>query len=326
MDVPGFKVETLSICYYKNTDLEKAIDRLFVDVDRAYRDGANILILSDRGMDENHVAIPQPAGGVGAVSKYLVRTRKRTAMALILESGEPRRRAPLCHPAGLRRLGHQPLSGAGDHRRASSSEGLLDKDYYAAVERLQQGRAGGHREDRLQDGHLHHPVLRRQPRSLRRVGISQDVVDKYFTNTVSRVGGIGHPRYSERPWKPAISEAFDPLGLDINRELPSLGAHKFRSGPAAEQHLYNPQTIHLLQQACWTGNYDTFQAVHRCWPPTRTATPCTCAACWTSTTPRSACRWTRWRAWTSIVKRFKTGAMSYGSISAGGPRVPGRLP
>ena len=60
-------------------------------------------------------------------------------------------------------------------------------------------------------------------------------------------------------WKPAISEAFDPLGLDINRELPSLGAHKYRGGPAAEQHLYNPQTIHLLQQACWTGSYDIFK-------------------------------------------------------------------
>ena len=89
MQVPGFKVKTVSICYYKNTDLEQAIDRLFVDVDRAYRDGANILILSDRDIDEYHVAIPSLLA-VGAVSNYLVRTRKRTAMALILESGEPR--------------------------------------------------------------------------------------------------------------------------------------------------------------------------------------------------------------------------------------------
>ena len=80
MKVPGFKVETISICYYKNTDLEKAIDRLFVDVDRAYRDGANILILSDREIDEYHVAIPSLLA-VGAVYKYLVRTRKRTAKA-----------------------------------------------------------------------------------------------------------------------------------------------------------------------------------------------------------------------------------------------------
>ena len=66
MDVPGFKVVTLSISYNKNTDLEKAIERLIVDVDRAYRDGANILILSDRDIDEYHVAIPSLLA-VGAV-------------------------------------------------------------------------------------------------------------------------------------------------------------------------------------------------------------------------------------------------------------------
>ncbi len=51
-------------------------------------------------------------------------------------------------------------------------------------------------------------------------------------------------------------QAFDPLGLDITMRAASLGAHKLRSGPAAEDHLYNPLTIHLLQQACWTGNYE----------------------------------------------------------------------
>ena len=58
MKVDGFKVETIPIIYYKNTSLEKAVDRLFIEADRAYRDGANILILSDRGVDDNHVAIP----------------------------------------------------------------------------------------------------------------------------------------------------------------------------------------------------------------------------------------------------------------------------
>ena len=58
MKVDGFKVETIPIIYYKNTSLEKAVDRLFIEADRAYRDGANILILSDRGVDEYHVAMP----------------------------------------------------------------------------------------------------------------------------------------------------------------------------------------------------------------------------------------------------------------------------
>ena len=88
MNVPGFKVETVSINYYKNTSLEKAIDRVFLEVDRAYKDGANIIILSDRDIDEYHVAIPSLLA-VSAVSQYLIRTKKSTAMALILESAEP---------------------------------------------------------------------------------------------------------------------------------------------------------------------------------------------------------------------------------------------
>lgn len=71
----GFKVEVLPIIYYKNTSLEKAVDRLYIEADRAYRDGANIIILSDRGVDENHVAIPSLLA-VAALQQYLVKTKK----------------------------------------------------------------------------------------------------------------------------------------------------------------------------------------------------------------------------------------------------------
>ena len=131
MDVPGFKVETVSICYYKNTPLEKAIDRLFVDVDRAYRDGTNILILSDRDIDEYHVAIPSLLA-VSAVSKYLVRTRKRTAMALILESGEPRLVHDFATLLGFGACAINPYL-AQESIGNLISDGLLEKDFYAAV-------------------------------------------------------------------------------------------------------------------------------------------------------------------------------------------------
>lgn len=89
MKKPGFKVEVIPITYYKNTSLAKAIDRLFLEVDRAHRDGVNIIILSDRDIDENHVPIPSLLA-VSALQQHLVKTKKRTSMALILESGEPR--------------------------------------------------------------------------------------------------------------------------------------------------------------------------------------------------------------------------------------------
>ena len=85
----GFKVAVVSTLYYKSTKLERAIDRLFVEVDKAYRDGANILVLSDRGVDENHMPIPSLLA-VSAVHQHLVKTKKSTSLAIILESGEPR--------------------------------------------------------------------------------------------------------------------------------------------------------------------------------------------------------------------------------------------
>ena len=85
MKKPGFNVATVSLLYYVNTSLEKAVDRLFVECDKAYKKGANIIILSDRGIDENHVAIPSLLA-VSAVEQYMVRTKKRTAVSVILES------------------------------------------------------------------------------------------------------------------------------------------------------------------------------------------------------------------------------------------------
>ena len=132
MKVPGFKVEVIPIIYYKNTSLEKAIDRLFVEADRAYRDGANILILSDRGIDENHVPIPSLLA-VSALQQHLVRTKKRTSVAMILESGEPRE---VHHFATLLGYGACAINPylAQDTVKQLVDEHMLDKDYYAAVQ------------------------------------------------------------------------------------------------------------------------------------------------------------------------------------------------
>ena len=132
MKVEGFKVETIPITYYKNTSIEKAIDHIFVEVDRAHREGANIIILSDRGVDENHVAIPSLLA-VGAVQHYLVQTKKRTSMAVILESGEPR---DVHHFATLLGYGASAINPylAQESIQELIDLNMLDKDYYAAVD------------------------------------------------------------------------------------------------------------------------------------------------------------------------------------------------
>lgn len=123
----GFKVEVLPIIYYKNTSLEKAVDRLYIEADRAYRDGANIIILSDRGVDENHVAIPSLLA-VAALQQYLVKTKKRTSLSLILESGEPRE---VHHFATLLGFGASAINPylAQDTVKQLVDEHMLDKDY-----------------------------------------------------------------------------------------------------------------------------------------------------------------------------------------------------
>ena len=310
MKVPGFKVETISICYYKNTDLEKAIDRLFVDVDRAYRDGANILILSDREIDEYHVAIPSLLA-VGAVSKYLVRTRKRTAMALILESGEPRKVHDFATLLGYGACAINPYLA---HETIGQliDEGLLDKDYYAAVQDYDNAILNGIVKIASKMG-ISTIQSYQSSQIFEAVGISKEVIDKYFTGTVSRVGGISMADI-QADVEALHNAAFDPLGLDINMELADSGAHKFRSGK--EEHLFNPQTIHLFQKACRTGDYATFKQ-------------------FTQTVDNMGAEGVHLRSLldfnyaadggipleevepvSSIVKRFKGAAMSYGALSS----------
>ena len=132
MKVEGFKAVTVPITYYKSAPLDRAMDRLFVEVDRAHRAGANILILSDRGVDENHVAIPSLLA-VSAVHQHLVKTKKRTSLAIILESGEPRE---VHHFATLLGYGACAINPylALDTIHELIEEGMIKKDYYAAVE------------------------------------------------------------------------------------------------------------------------------------------------------------------------------------------------
>ena len=310
MKVPGFKVETISICYYKNTDLEKAIDRLFVDVDRAYRDGANILILSDREIDEYHVAIPSLLA-VGAVSKYLVRTRKRTAMALILESGEPRKVHDFATLLGYGACAINPYL-AQETIGELINEGLLDKDYYAAVNDYNKAVLAGIVKIASKMG-ISTIQSYQGSQIFEALGLSNEVVDKYFTNTVSRVGGITI-RDIQNDLEARHKQAFDPLGLDINMELSSLGEHKFRSSKQAEEHLYNPLTIHLLQQACWTGDYNKFKAYTDA-VNAEGGDAMHLRSLLDFNYPDAGIPLDEVESVDSIVHRFKTAAMSYGALS-----------
>ena len=253
MKKPGFKVEVIPITYYKNTSLAKAIERLFLEVDRAHRDGVNIIILSDRDIDENHVPIPSLLA-VSALQQHLVKTKKRTSMALILESGEPREVHHFATLLGFGASAINPyLAQESVHYLIESK--MLDKDYYAAVNDYNSAVLHGIVKIASKMG-ISTVQSYQGAQIFEAIGISKEVIDKYFTNTVSRVGGITLEDIANDV-DVLHSTAFDPLGLDVDLTLESVGSHKERSGQ--EEHLYNPRTIHLLQQAAWTGNYERVQ-------------------------------------------------------------------
>ena len=157
MNHEGFKVAVVSTLYYKSTKLERAIDRLFVEVDKAYRDGANILVLSDRGVDENHMPIPSLLA-VSAVHQHLVKTKKSTSLAIILESGEPRE---VHHFATLLGYGASAINPylALETIRELIDNHMLDKDYYAAVEDYNHAVLKRYCKDCFQNGYFYYPVL-----------------------------------------------------------------------------------------------------------------------------------------------------------------------
>ena len=145
------------------------------------------------------------------------------------------------------------------------------------------------------------------------VGISKDVIDKYFTGTVSRVGGIGLEDI-QADVEAAHNAAFDPLGLDINMELADGGAHKFRSGK--EEHLFTPQTIHLFQKACFTGDYKAFKDFTRTVDNMGAEGVHLRSLLDFSYDPNGGIPLEEVEPVSSIVKRFKAAAMSYGALSS----------
>ena len=310
LDNPEFHVETISLLYYVRTPLDRALDRLFVSCDRAYKNGANILILSDRGVDENHVAIPSLLA-VSAVQQHLVRTKKRTAVSIILESAEPR---TVHHFATLLGYGAQAINPYLAHECIGElvDRGMLDKDVGVAVDDYNHAILNGLVKIAAKMG-ISTIQSYQAAQIFECVGISRSVVERYFTNTVSRVEGIGLAEIDESvEWQ--HDQAFEPLGLGFDGTLNSVGSHKLRSGPGKEDHMYNPLTIKFLQKAVREGDYAVCKQYSA--RVDDEATDHTLRGLLGMRfDPDGGISIDEVESVESIVKRFKTGAMSYGSIS-----------
>ena len=302
----GFKVAKVSTLFFKGTPIKRVLQHLFIQVDKGYREGADILVLSDRGVDENHVALPSLLA-VAAVHKHLVETKKSTALSIIVETGEPRE---VHHFATLLGFGASAVNPYLAHSAIKElvDEELLDKDYYAACEDYDKAvltvivkiasKMGISTIQSYQGSKIFEAI-----------GISEDVIDKYFTGTVTRVGGITLEDIGKAV-DTQHSKAFDPLGLAVNNELTAMGRHKSRS--QGENHRYNPNTIHMLQTATREGDYNKFKTYTSMVDAEETGY---LRSLIDFNYPETTVPIEEVESEDEIVKRFKTGAMSYGSIS-----------
>lgn len=309
LDRPGIKASTVTLLYYANSSLKTALDELFVAIDREYHAGSNVIILSDRGVDENHSAIPSLLA-VSAVEQYLIRSKKRTAISIVLESAEIRdaHQAAMALGYGARAvnpyLAHECIAEMIDKK-------ILDKDYHTAIDDYNMALLGGIVKIAAKMG-ISTIQSYQSAQIFEAVGISKEVTDLYFTNTVSRVGGIGLAQIEEDVAY-HHDRAFDPLGLSVDTTLDSVGNHKMRRGQGCEDHLYSPEVICALQDAARKNDWARFKEYTAMVDDE--GKPHTLRALLKLNYAPSPTPIDEVESVESIVKRFKTGAMSYGSIS-----------
>ena len=309
IDRAGFKAETLSILF-KAADgvkgLETALEKLFTAADEAIRDGANILILSDRGVSSEMAPIPALLATAG-LHHHLIRTGTRGRTGLVLESGEPRE---VHHFALLIGYGCSAINPYLAYESIDDliKEGLLLKtDHKTAVKKFIKAAIKGVVKTMAKMG-ISTVQSYRGAQIFEAVGINSEVVEKYFTWTPTRIQGIGLNVIAEE----ALSRHRRAFPREsVNNELDAGGQYQWRDG--GEQHLFNPQTIHKLQTACRLGS----EKIYREYADLindRAKSLCTLRGLLDFKFEQSI-PLEEVESVESIVKRFKTGAMSYGSIS-----------
>lgn len=305
----GFKNETISLLFYRGTSLKEALDNLFIECDKAYRNGANILILSDKGVDEGHMAIPSLLA-VSALEQHLVKTKKKTDVSIILESGEPRDVHQFATILGYGATAIYPYL-AHECIEEMIQLNMLDKEVNIAIDDYNEAILKGIVKIAAKMG-ISTLQSYQGAQIFEAIGISKEVIDTYFTNTISEVEGITLEDI-EKDLIYHHDRAYDPLGLTTDTSLDSIGFHKLRKGDGKEDHLYSPETIVKLQRATQTNDYDLFKEYSNELNSSHQKHHLRSQLHFKKT--RNSIPLSEVESEYEIVKRFKTGAMSYGSIS-----------
>ena len=308
---PWFRSKVFPILYpvkEGGKGLEKALEKLFEGVDKAIEEGINIIILSDRTMDRDNAAIPALLASAG-LHHHLIRRGTRTRVGLILESGEPREIHHFALLVGYGIGAINPYLAMETLDDMIRQKMLTQVDHKKAVKNFAKAASKGVVKVISKMG-----ISTIQSYSgaqiFEAIGLSQEVIDKYFCWTPSRIGGVGLEIIAKEI-EMRHRHAFPDFGNADGHTLEEGGKYQWRKD--GEHHLFNPETIHYLQTACRTNNYALYKkyaegvndqskrfATLRGLFDFKDSKP----------VPLDEVEPVE-----NILKRFKSGAMSYGSIS-----------
>src|SRR5688572_23839279 len=310
LDLPEFKSITLPILYpvdQGSVGLEKALDGIFAAASDAIKNGINIIILSDRGITRENAAIPALLA-VSGLHHHLIREGTRTRVGLVLESGEPRE---VHHFSLLIGYGCGAINPylVFDTLDDMIRQGLLrDVKHKDACKNYVKAAVKGVVKVISKMG-ISTIQSYRGAQIFEAVGLNRNVIDKYFTWTASRVEGVGLDVVAKEV-EMRHREAFPDRSVN-GHVLDVGGQYQWRQG--GEYHLFNPQTIHKLQRACRTADYKVFKE-YSALVNDQTKQWCTLRGL-LDFKPANAIPIEEVESVESILARFKSGAMSYGSIS-----------
>ncbi|OYD06482.1 glutamate synthase large subunit [Paludifilum halophilum] len=305
---PEFKSETLSLLFPSEGEgrLEKALEDLFASADRAIGEGVTLLILSDRGIDSRRAAIPALLA-VSGLHHHLVRRGTRTRVSLIVESGEPRDVHQLAMLLGYGADAIHPYLAIATLRKEVREKALPGVTAEEAVEKYIRTATEGIVKVMSKMG-ISTVQSYRGAQIFEAIGIDSAVIDRYFTRTTSQIGGIGLDVIAKETLM-RHEAAYHPGEYFESTLEPGSEFQWRRNG---EYHAFHPITIHTLQQACRRGDYDTFKKYSNMADEEQVAF---LRSLLDFQTDRPSVPLSEVESVDSIVRRFKTGAMSYGALS-----------
>ena len=311
IDQPGLKTVTLPILFNPmngKDGLGQALDELCQAADTAIENGATLLILSDRGIDAERAAMPALLAASG-LHHHLIRTGSRTRVGLVLESGEPREVHHFCVLLGYGVQAINPYM-AYECLNDMIGEGMLtDISYHDAVSGYIKAAVKGIVKVMSKMG-ISTIKSYCGAQIFEAIGLGRDLADRYFTWTPSRVGGIGLAELAHEASQ-QHARAFPTIPVR-GQTLEVYGQYQFRKD--GELHLFNPRTIHLLQKACRINDYATFKEYTRLIDD-QSERLATLRGLLELKPVAEPIPLEEVESVEAITARFKTGAMSYGSIS-----------